>query len=84
MNDNTASSPGQLAWQAFERDLPRLYAERPEQWVAYRGDQIVAFGTKRYQLYQECLTRGLREDEIFIFGIAPTDLIVDLNPREVG
>jgi hypothetical protein len=25
------------AFQAFERDLPQTYRERPSEWVAYRG-----------------------------------------------
>ena len=33
----------QQALQAFERDLPQLWAERPEQWVAYQGDRLLGF-----------------------------------------
>ncbi len=31
---------GQQASRAFERDLPRLWAERPGQWVAYQGELL--------------------------------------------
>jgi hypothetical protein len=38
-----ASDLAQQALRAFQRDLPDLWAERPEQWVAYRGDQQLGF-----------------------------------------
>src|SRR5262245_43882580 len=57
----------QQAWQAFLRDLPKLYAERPGQWVAYRGEQIITFGTRKHLLYQECASQGLEDEEFVIF-----------------
>jgi hypothetical protein len=38
----------QQALNAFERDLPQLWAERPGQWVAYRGDLQFGFAPYFY------------------------------------
>jgi hypothetical protein len=59
----------QQALRAFERDLPHLWAERPGQWVAYQGDQQLDFARQKYELYQQCLQRGLASEEFVIFCI---------------
>lgn len=41
----------QQALCAFERDLPCLWAERPGQWVAYQGDQLLDFAAHKHVLY---------------------------------
>lgn len=62
---------------AFRRDLPRLLKEHPRQWVAYRGDEQVAIGPSKRQLYQECLRRGFLVGEFVVRSIEPE------VPREV-
>jgi hypothetical protein len=62
---------------AFRRDLPRLLREHPRQWVAYHGDERVAVGPAKRQLYQECLRRGFRVGEFVVRSIEPE------VPREV-
>lgn len=47
------------AWEAYQRDLPRLAEERPGQWVAYHGERQVGFAATRADLWQHCLERGL-------------------------
>ncbi len=42
----------QQALQAFLRDLPQLYAQRPGQWVAYQGGRQVGFAAQKHTLYQ--------------------------------
>ena len=61
----------------FRRDLPRLLREHPRQWVAYHGDERVAVGPSKRQLYQKCLRRGLRVGEFVVRSIEPE------VPREV-
>jgi hypothetical protein len=62
---------------AFRRDLPRLLKEHPRRWVAYHGDDRVAVGPSKRQLYQECLRRGLQIGEFVVRSIEPE------VPREV-
>jgi hypothetical protein len=62
---------GQQALRAFERDLPRLWAERPGQWVAYRGDQQLDFAVQKHELYHQCFAQGLTREEFVIFCIEP-------------
>jgi hypothetical protein len=61
----------QKALQAFQRDLPQLYTQRPGQWVAYQGERQIGFAAQKYQLYQECFQRGLQREEFVIFCIEP-------------
>jgi hypothetical protein len=49
----------QVALRAFERDLPRLRAERPGQWVAYQGNRLLGFATQQRELYHDCFQKGL-------------------------
>jgi hypothetical protein len=71
---------GQQALRAFLRELPRLWEERPGQWVAYRGDQPLAFGSQKHLLYQECFARGLKREEFVIFCIEPQETELTLGP----
>ena len=64
---------GQQALRAFERDLPRLWAERPEQWVAYRGDQLLGFAAHKHELYHQCFAQGLTRGEFVVFCIEPLE-----------
>jgi hypothetical protein len=61
------------ALQAFLRDLPQLYAQRPGQWVAYHGERQVAFADQKHLLYQECFDQGLPDEEFVIFCIEPQE-----------
>lgn len=70
----------QQALQAFERDLPQLWTERPGQWVAYRGDQLVGFATQKHEMYQQCLQRGLPQEEFVVFCIEPQETELFINP----
>lgn len=62
---------GQQALRAFLRDLPRLLEERPGQWAAYQGEQLLGFGTQQHLLYQECFAKGLGDGEFVTFYIEP-------------
>jgi hypothetical protein len=62
---------GQQALRAFERDLPRLWAERPGQWVAYQGDCLLGFAAHQHELYHQCFERGLKREEFVVFCIEP-------------
>ncbi len=69
-------SLGPLALATFRRDLPRLLEERPGQWVAYHGDQLVGFAKTARELHQECLRRGYR-------GPDYTIRCIELEPPEI-
>ena len=56
---------------AFRRDLPRLLGDRYGQWVAYHGDERIGFGRSQFELYDECIRRGLRDDEFVVRVVAP-------------
>src|SRR5258708_4406780 len=50
--------PGiRAAQEAYWRDLPRLLElhSASQQWVAYHGDERVAFGRTMAELYEVCL-----------------------------
>jgi hypothetical protein len=57
--------------EAFCRDLPELLKERHGWWVAYHGDERIGFGRSQRKLYQECLRRGLTDDQFLVTGILP-------------
>lgn len=63
-----------LAWRAeaaFRRDLLALLKERPAQWVAYRGEEQVAFGQTDEEAYQACAERGVDISEVLVRSIEP-------------
>ncbi len=59
--------------EAYWRELPQLLPmkSRKRQWVAYHGDERVAFGASQAELDQECFRRGLKEDEIYVGRLEP-------------
>jgi hypothetical protein len=71
---------GQQALQAFLRDLPDLYRERPGEWVAYRGAERLGFGKEQHLLYQDCLNRGFQLDEFVVFCIEPWETEIVIGP----
>jgi hypothetical protein len=62
---------GPLALATFRRDLPRLLEQRPGQWVAYHGDQLVGFAKTDLELIQECIRRGYRGRDYVVAPIEP-------------
>jgi hypothetical protein len=53
--------------QAFWRDLPELLRLRSKgRWVAYHGDERVAFAEDDVAAYQECFRRGLQRGEFYV------------------
>jgi hypothetical protein len=70
----------QQALQAFLRDLPQLYAQRPGQWVAYHGDRQIDFAPQKHTLYQQCLGQGLQREEFVVFCIEPQESEITLGP----
>jgi hypothetical protein len=62
--------------EAYKRDLPRLLAEnRYRQKVAYRGNELVAFGATLRQLKKRLAKKGFtNRGELFITCIAPLDI----------
>src|SRR5260370_15296884 len=56
---------------AFRRDLPELMKTHEGQWVAYHGDQRIGFARSKFKLVQECLRRGIPDEEFVVRGIAP-------------
>jgi hypothetical protein len=70
----------QHALQAFLRDLPQLYAQRPGQWVAYQGNRQVGFATQKHALYQQCFDQGLQREEFVVFCIEPQETEITLGP----
>jgi hypothetical protein len=80
MTAQRPADPKQQALQAFERDLPRLWAERPGQWVAYQGERQLGFAAHKHELYQQCFGRGLQRDEFVIFCVEPQETEMTLGP----
>ena len=70
---------GQRALRAFERDLPGLWVERPGQWAAYHGEQVLGFGAHKHELYHWCFAKGLSRDEFVIFCVEPLETEITLG-----
>ena len=70
----------QQAQQAFERDLPGLWAERPGQWVAYQGNRQVGFAAQKHTLYQQCFDQGLQREQFVVFCVEPQETEITLGP----
>lgn len=73
----------QKAQAAFRRDLPGLMETHYRQWVIYHGDQRLGFGRSQRRLIQECLRRGLKEDEFVVRCVMP-DIPDDDEELEVS
>src|SRR5262249_41720860 len=59
------------AQATFRRHLPGLLQEHHGQWVAYRGEECIAFGRSQGEVYQECARRGLCQQEFVVRRIVP-------------
>jgi hypothetical protein len=70
----------QQALQAFLRDLPHLYSERPRQWVAYQGDRQLGFADQKHLLYQSCMAQGLDREDFVVFCIEAQEMEMTLGP----
>jgi len=58
---------------AFRRALPELLQKRPEQWVAYHGEECIGFARDSFPLYRKCYERGLKDNEFVVECIVPED-----------
>jgi hypothetical protein len=78
----TPPTPGlhDEALRAFQRDLPRLWTERPGQWVAYQGRQQLGFAARKHEMYQQCFQHGLQREEFVVFCIQPQETELVLGP----
>jgi hypothetical protein len=74
---------GQQALRAFERDLPRLWGERPAQWVAYKGEHLLGFAAQQHELYHDCFQKGLSRGEFVVFCIEPLEIEILIGPQFV-
>ena len=70
----------QQALAAFQRDLPRLWVERPGQWVAYHGDRLIGFAARKHELYQQCFQQGFARDAFVVFCIESQETEMTLGP----
>ena len=62
--------------EAYLRDLPRLLAEnRLRQLVAYRGNELVAFGASYRQLRRRLAKKGITDwGELYVDCVAPLEI----------
>jgi hypothetical protein len=68
-----------MSQEAFFRDLPELLAQ-PRlrgQYVAYRGVERVKVAKSERSVLQECVRRGLSEEEFDVFIIEPQTLEIE-------
>jgi hypothetical protein len=80
MTTTQETNSKQQALQAFQRDLPQLYLQRPGQWVAYQGDRLLGFAEQKHLLYQQCFDRGLQQEQFVVFCIEPQETEMALGP----
>jgi hypothetical protein len=69
--------------EAYLRDLPRLLAEnRLRQLVAYRGNELVAFGASYRQLRRRLAKKGITDwGELYVDCVAPLEIDEDDEPE---
>jgi hypothetical protein len=66
---NPEIPPGVLrSQQAFWQDLPELLKKKRNRgkWAAYHGSERVAIGRTAVEAYQECVRRGLKDEEYYV------------------
>jgi hypothetical protein len=51
---------------AFYRDLPELLKKHYRQWVAYHGDDFLGWARTQTELFERCLTGGLKDGEFVV------------------
>jgi hypothetical protein len=61
----------QRSQAAFRRDMHLLMKTHHGQWVAYHGEKRLGFARSKVKLVQECLRKGLKDDEFVVRGIGP-------------
>ena len=54
---------------AFRANLPQLMRHHSGQWVAFNGDKQVGLGGSKTEVYQHCLSRGLRPNQFLVMRI---------------
>jgi hypothetical protein len=65
------------AQAAFQRDLPQLIKSHLRQWVAYHGEQRLAIGSSKRELFQLCSRQHVPANELVV-------RLVDLEmPEEI-
>src|SRR5438876_314451 len=67
-------SPGiRRSQEAFRRDLPRFLEDKKlhRRWVAYARGEFIGFSHSQAALYEECLRRGINEEDFIIGYIVP-------------
>jgi hypothetical protein len=84
MNAKQQADLGQQALRAFERDLPRLWEERPGQWVAYQGERLLGFAAHQHELFHHCFEQGWKREEFVVFCIEPIMTEMFLGPDTSG
>jgi hypothetical protein len=54
--------------QAFWHDLPELLKNKRNRgkWAAYHGSERVVIGRTAVEAYQECVRRGLKDEEYYV------------------
>ncbi len=84
--DIAAIPPGiRKSQEALRRDLPALLAKKKlqGQWIAYHGDERIGIARSKVPLIEECLRRGLSDDEYYVGMITPTELI-EVEDIDIG
>jgi len=61
----------QLVRSAVRPEGEELLKSRDGWWVAYHGDERIGFASSQRKLHQECLRRGLTDDQFLVCGIFP-------------
>jgi hypothetical protein len=59
--------------EAFRRNLPELLLDTKlyRRWVAYAGDELIGLSHSQADLYDECLRRGIKEEDFIVGCIVP-------------
>lgn len=70
--------------EAFWRDLPELLKKKKwhRQWACYAGEERIGIGKKKTPLVQECLARGLEDDQFYV-GVIEEQSTPPWGPFEV-
>src|SRR5205807_4665128 len=70
------------AYDCFQQDLPALLLKYDRQWVAYHGTNRIGIAASQWELHEECLRRGYKDEELLLQCVMPE--VTEIDQQEVA
>ena len=69
----------QAAERLYLRDLPELHQSKPNRWVAYTSQGLIAEGGDELAVFRSCYERGLRRGQFLVARIERDLPVAEIN-----